>query len=266
MAIPSVRLTHSLDQAIPTGVSTVLTFDTENFDTDNMHDLVTNPERVTINTAGKYHVGGAVQIEANSSGEKRQLFVRLNGSLIIANSQLAKVNTGAEATIIQASTVFDLAASDFVELLVMHDQGAALDVETANAYSPIFWAHEIASTAPVDSVFGRIGVVVAALSDYDASQIDNDSSVAGATVKDALDQLSVSTSLPAITIALQSIALDATAAVAALNSIDASIQLLQSTTVSVDFQTLVDELASLIINTKRLVTASEISIYGETLD
>lgn len=41
----------------------------------------------------------------------------------------------------------------------------------------------------VDSVFGRTGAVIAVASDYDASQIDNDSSVTGATVAAALDQL-----------------------------------------------------------------------------
>lgn len=41
----------------------------------------------------------------------------------------------------------------------------------------------------VTSVFGRIGAVIAALSDYDASQVDNDSTVAGATVENALDTL-----------------------------------------------------------------------------
>ena len=45
------------------------------------------------------------------------------------------------------------------------------------------------ASPPVTSVFGRIGDVVAAASDYDASQVDNDSGVAGATVADALDTL-----------------------------------------------------------------------------
>ena len=39
------------------------------------------------------------------------------------------------------------------------------------------------------SVFTRTGDVVAEVSDYDASQVDNDSGVSGATVKDALDTL-----------------------------------------------------------------------------
>ncbi len=41
----------------------------------------------------------------------------------------------------------------------------------------------------VTSVFGRTGAVAAAASDYDASQIDNDSGVGGATVAAALDTL-----------------------------------------------------------------------------
>jgi len=41
----------------------------------------------------------------------------------------------------------------------------------------------------VDTVFGRTGAVAAAASDYDASQVDNDSTVAGAFVDDALDTL-----------------------------------------------------------------------------
>jgi hypothetical protein len=41
----------------------------------------------------------------------------------------------------------------------------------------------------VSSVFGRTGIVSAALHDYDASQVDNDSGVSGSTVKDALDAL-----------------------------------------------------------------------------
>jgi len=46
-----------------------------------------------------------------------------------------------------------------------------------------------ADVSPVASVFTRTGAVTAAASDYDASQIDNDSGVAGAFVDDALDTL-----------------------------------------------------------------------------
>lgn len=49
--------------------------------------------------------------------------------------------------------------------------------------------HSHAGSGAVDSVFTRTGAVVAAVSDYDASQVDNDSGVTGVTVADALDTL-----------------------------------------------------------------------------
>lgn len=67
----------------------------------------------------------------------------------------------------------------------------------------IVWFDSVASkwrkidnTDLVGSVFGRVGDVVAAASDYDASQIDNDSSVAGTFVDDALNTLKDATSEP----------------------------------------------------------------------
>lgn len=66
--------------------------------------------------------------------------------------------------------------------------GTATDVLTSNGAgaAPTFQA---GGGAPVASVFTRVGAVVALASDYDASQVDNDSSVPGAFVDDALDTL-----------------------------------------------------------------------------
>ena len=47
----------------------------------------------------------------------------------------------------------------------------------------------VSAPAPVDSVFGRTGVIVAESGDYDDNQIDNTSTVSGASVSDALDNL-----------------------------------------------------------------------------
>jgi len=48
---------------------------------------------------------------------------------------------------------------------------------------------ETIATTAVSSVFTRTGAVVAVASDYDASQVDNDSNVSGAFVSDALNTL-----------------------------------------------------------------------------
>lgn len=49
-------------------------------------------------------------------------------------------------------------------------------------------------SAPVSSIFGRTGAVVAAVGDYVASKISNDSAVSGATTKDALNALAAAIS------------------------------------------------------------------------
>lgn len=55
-------------------------------------------------------------------------------------------------------------------------------------YNGSIW-EKVGRADAVSSVFGRTGVVAAAASDYDASQVDNDSSVTGAFVDDALNNL-----------------------------------------------------------------------------
>lgn len=61
--------------------------------------------------------------------------------------------------------------------LITHDTGA----------NPT-WG-EVASSAPITTVFGRIGDIVATIDDYSASQINNDSTVAGEQVSNALEYL-----------------------------------------------------------------------------
>ena len=77
---------------------------------------------------------------------------------------------------------------DYAASLVTNDSGVT-GATVKDALDEL--AAEIAAIppAPVSSVFGRIGAVVAAVNDYAASQVNNDSTVTGATVKDALQQL-----------------------------------------------------------------------------
>lgn len=51
------------------------------------------------------------------------------------------------------------------------------------------WDVGVPGLAPVQSVFGRTGNVVAQTGDYDSDQVDNVSSVAGTSVSDALETL-----------------------------------------------------------------------------
>lgn len=104
--------------------------------------------------------------------------------------------------------VFDLAALEWVATTVAHADLAAIGTDDHHAEVHTIASHDTTATGaqldtlvgggatalhthvfPVDSIFGRTGVVVAEASDYDASQVDNDSGVAGAFVSGALDSL-----------------------------------------------------------------------------
>ena len=54
-----------------TGNWVAVTFDTERFDTDTIHSTSTNTSRLTINTGGKYLIGGAVTFTANATGQRQ---------------------------------------------------------------------------------------------------------------------------------------------------------------------------------------------------
>jgi hypothetical protein len=70
--------------------------------------------------------------------------------------------------------------------LVANDQD---DVPLWDVATQKWYTGPAPGAGSVDSVFGRLGVVVAATGDYDSDQVDNVSSVAGASVSDALDFL-----------------------------------------------------------------------------
>lgn len=72
-------------------------------------------------------------------------------------------------------------------------QGIALSAVPSVGDSPVWdgtkWMPVAIGSAPVTSVFGRTGAVVAVTGDYDSDEVNNASSVVGATVSDALDTL-----------------------------------------------------------------------------
>ena len=122
---------------------TALTFNSERWDTDVIHDTSTNSDRLTCKTAGKYHISGQVSWETNSTNE-RILYITLNaGNLRIAN--VSKASYGNDK--MEISTDYVLAVGDYVQLQVYQASGFELDVLYTGAthnYSPEFMMHMIA--------------------------------------------------------------------------------------------------------------------------
>ncbi len=142
MADIGCRLFHSAAQTIATGSWTSLAFDTERYDTDGMHDTAANNTRITIQTAGKYVVGGNVRFSTSSDTTIRGLRVYLNGATIIGRyTKDASTNGGAGTeTDLVVSTIRDFTQGDYVELQAFQLSGSNKSVNTETEATPIFYA------------------------------------------------------------------------------------------------------------------------------
>lgn len=134
---PACRVTKAALQSIPNNTVTAITFDTERFDTDTMHDTVTNNSRITFTTAGIYMVGGTLRYQSNATGY-RNIVIRLNNGNNIAED--LKPIVAAIVTISSIATLYQFIAGDYVELCAEQTSGGALNVEKVNPDSPEFWA------------------------------------------------------------------------------------------------------------------------------
>ena len=118
---------HDIDQTATTGGYTVLAFNQERYDTNNIHDKVTNNSRLTCKTAGVYIIWGGVDWE-NSALPSRILNIWLNGTTHLAlTSENAE---GFEDRHIHqiVSTIYKLEAGDYVELRAYQTSGGNLEI------------------------------------------------------------------------------------------------------------------------------------------
>lgn len=138
-ATDGARVTNTALQTFTTGVAAAITFDTEQYDNGTVHDTGSNTSRLTFATAGIYTAVGNVDWAGNATG-RRTLSIRLNGSTLIAQTQIAGSTT---VTQMQTSVVYKFAATDYVELVGTQNSGGNLDVNATSIFSPMFAAHWI---------------------------------------------------------------------------------------------------------------------------
>ncbi len=134
------RVIKSAAQTIPNTAWTPIQFDAEYFDTDVMHDNVTNNTRITIKTAGYYMVGGSVEWVSNVVGA-RLMQIWKNGSTVLTSAVHNSDQYGNAPGAL--STVHYMAVNDYLELVVYQGSGGALNTVTLYDYSPVFWAMRV---------------------------------------------------------------------------------------------------------------------------
>lgn len=141
MAKASARVFHSANQSINTAASTALAFNSERWDTDTIHDTSTNNSRLTCKTPGKYLIEGHAGFAANATGWRAASFL-VTGTTSITAERALNVG-GTDAIYLVISSVWDLVVGDYVEFMVEHNAGIAINVLASASFSPEFTMQRI---------------------------------------------------------------------------------------------------------------------------
>lgn len=136
---PACRVHNSANISVPNATDTILTFNTESFDTASMHSTSVNTGRITCTAAGIYVVTAVAQFAANATGA-RSMGLIVNGLAgTFYNFAQAPVNSAAGATRLVVTDIIKLAVGDHVQVVAYQTSGGALNVE-AFGRSPSFSA------------------------------------------------------------------------------------------------------------------------------
>lgn len=131
-------VTHSIDQAIVNGAFTALSFDSEDQDTDTIHDTVTNNSRLIVPTGvTKIRLHGQVSFDTHATGY-RQIAAYKNGSIQYRTLRTS-TPTSIPLEIGTSSPVLTVTAGDYFELRAFQNSGGTLNARGDASGSGLTW-------------------------------------------------------------------------------------------------------------------------------
>jgi hypothetical protein len=128
---PSCRAYRSGLLTIPNATWTTIGLDGENFDTQNMHNNVTNNSRITVPVSGKYLITGQISFSLNTTGF-RGARILLNGATVLATRFIA---TTTWVPGVNVTTIESLNAGDYVEIQGYQASGSDLGISIGREYT-----------------------------------------------------------------------------------------------------------------------------------
>lgn len=133
---PMAKVRSTGTVSLTSATWTIITFNTEDWDTDTLHSTSTNTGRMTATTAGVYHFQGAIRFGANATGS-RGAALRKNGTgsglPTDSNPLIQAAATG--PTIVPVTNDIRLSVGDWVELIGYQSSGGALSTENSEGAS-----------------------------------------------------------------------------------------------------------------------------------
>lgn len=131
---------HDADQSVGHLTWTALSFNTDVFDNNSMHDTATLNSRITIRRRGVYVIGFGLTWQSSATGLRAARLVQ-NGDTVRFTAGLDAVSySGARTPVWSPGILLSLGAGDYLEVEALQDSGGgSLNVENQPG-SPRFWA------------------------------------------------------------------------------------------------------------------------------
>lgn len=136
--IPTVRARRTTNQSIADSTTTAFPFNSETWKSvASMHSNSVNNSRLTAPIDGVYLITASVRWQGSTVGT-RSMFLEVNGTNFIAGS--SDTPPDANEFTQSATTAYELAAGDFVQVQVTQNRGSPLSVDTVGGsdLSPAF--------------------------------------------------------------------------------------------------------------------------------
>lgn len=143
---PRVKLYRTANQSIGNNqawASNIVLWTAESYDTALMHDLSSNTDRITIQTAGTYHFDVRLNYASNATGHRGLRVWKNNATDAAHDSKTCSTGGGIYVT---CSASFDMACAvgDFFIVNAFQDSGGALDIAGGNEGLGYFSARWVA--------------------------------------------------------------------------------------------------------------------------
>lgn len=128
------RVYNSGTQSLTTSTETVLTFDSEEYDTSTLHSTATNTGRITVSATGKWRFHCAGLFSSTDLDGARRIWFRVDGTTdqrggASASASTAGVSAGVAA---DASAVLSLTSGQYVEVIGFQNSGSSLTIGHAS--------------------------------------------------------------------------------------------------------------------------------------
>lgn len=138
---PVVRLVQASAQSLANNTPTALTYGagSEEIDSHGLHDMVTNPSRITLGKAGIWEVRATLNLAVSSAVTIAYSVVAKNG----ANVQpLPRVKPAATSTTTgaQVAALVESDGDDYVEHMVVQVSGGSVSTQASSGVNSVFEA------------------------------------------------------------------------------------------------------------------------------